>query len=88
VYARLFAIGDLIMLAQHLFYLERAAEARAIAGAATLDNVRDRWLRSETSWTQMAARSELNEKIHAKLTAEKATERAVVKTARESVDDA
>ncbi len=36
----------------------------------------------------MAARSKRNEKMRAKLIAEKATERAVLKTARESVDDA
>ena len=76
------------MMAQHSFYLERAAEARAVANAATLDNVRGRWLRSETSWTEMAARSERNEKMRAKLIAEKAIERAVLKTARESADDA
>jgi len=66
---------------QHEFYLERAAEARAIADAATLDNVRDRWLLSEASWTDMAARSERNEKMRAKLIAEKAAERAVLETA-------
>ena len=76
------------MLAQHEFYLERAAEARAVARAATLDNVRDRWLRSETSWTEMAARSEHNEKRRAKLIAEKATERAALKAASESGDNA
>ena len=76
------------MLSQHLFYLERAAEARAVASAATLDNVRDRWLRSEKSWTEMAARSERNEKMRAKLIAEKATERAALKTAWECVDHA
>ncbi len=76
------------MSAQHIFYLERAAEARAVAGAATLDNVRDRWLRSEASWAEMAARSERGEKMRAKLIAEKATERAALKTARECVDNA
>ena len=76
------------MLAQHEFYLERAAEARAVASAATLDNVRDRWLRSESSWTEMADRSARNEKMRAKLIAEKATERAALKTASESGDDA
>jgi hypothetical protein len=60
------------MSAQHLFYLQRAAEARAFAGATALDNVRDRWLRSEASWTEMAARSEHNDKMRAKLIAEKA----------------
>ena len=68
------------MSAQHIFYLERAAEARAIAGAAVLDNVRDRWLRSEASWTEMAARSAHSDKMRAKLIAEKATERAELKT--------
>jgi len=76
------------MSAQHLFYLERAAEARAVARATTLDNVRDRWLRSDASWTEMAARSERSEKMRAKLIAEKASERAALKTASESVDDA
>ena len=69
------------MSAQHVFYRERAAEARAIASAATLDNVRDRWLLSEASWTEMAARSEHSEKMRAKLIAEKATERAALKAA-------
>ena len=68
------------MSAQHLFYLERAAEARAIAGATALDNVRDRWLRSEASWAEMASRSERAEKMRAKLIAEKAMERAALKS--------
>lgn len=74
------------MAAQHEFYLERAAEARATADAATLDNVRDRWLRSEASWTEMAARSERSEKMRAKLIAEKAAERAELQAA--NADDA
>lgn len=69
------------MSVQHDFYLARAAEARAGAAAATLDNVRDRWLRSEATWTEMAARSERGEKMRAKLIAEKETELAVVKAA-------
>jgi hypothetical protein len=74
------------MAAQHEFYLERAAEARATADAATLDNVRDRWLRSEASWTEMAARSERSERMRAKLIAEKAAERAALQAS--SQDDA
>ena len=70
------------MSAQHEFYLERAAEARAIAAAATLDNVRDRWLRSEASWTEMATRSERSENMRAKLSADKATERAALALAK------
>jgi hypothetical protein len=66
------------MSAQHIFYLERAAEARATAAAATLDNVRDRWLQSEASWTEMAARSERGEKVRARLITEKAAERAAL----------
>lgn len=68
------------MSAQSLLYLERAAEARATAAAATLENVRDRWLRSEASWIEMAARSERSEKMRL-LIAEKAAERAALKTA-------
>ena len=67
------------MSIQHEFYLQRAAEARAGAGAATLDNVRDRWLRAAATWTEMAARSERGEKMRAKLMAEKAAERAALK---------
>ena len=44
------------MSAQHEFYLERVAEARAGASAATLDNVRERWLRSEATWSEIVLR--------------------------------
>lgn len=69
------------MSGQIEFYLERAAEARATARAATLDNVRDRWLRSAASWKEMAERSARGEKMRAKLIAEKAVERAALKAA-------
>lgn len=69
------------MSAQLEFYLERAAEARAIANGATLDNVRNRWLRSEESWTELAALSERAEKMRTKLIAEKAAERAALMAA-------
>ena len=62
------------MSGQHQFYLARAAEARADADAATLDNVRDRCLRSEAAWSQMAARVERGERMREKLIAEKAAE--------------
>ena len=67
------------MSTQHQFYLDRAAEARAGAGAATLDNVRDRWLRAAATWSEMAARSERGEKMRDKLIAEKASERLAQK---------
>ena len=62
----LFRIGD-DMSTQQEFYLERASEARASAGAATLNNVRHRWLLSEATWTEMAARSERGEKMRGKM---------------------
>ena len=67
------------MSVQEQFYLERAAEARAGAREATLDNVRDRWLRSEATWTEMAARTARGEKMREKLIADKARERAALK---------
>ena len=36
------------------FYSERADEAAALAAKATLDNVRDRELRSEKTWRGLA----------------------------------
>jgi DNA-binding transcriptional regulator YdaS (Cro superfamily) len=72
------------MSAQHEFYLDRAAEARAGASAATLSNVRERWLRAEVTWTEMAARSERGEKMREKLIADKAAERAELKLSASS----
>ena len=69
------------MSAQREFYLARAAEARTVAAAATLDNVRDRWLRSEASWTEMAARSERCDQMRTKLMDEKAAERSALQAA-------
>jgi hypothetical protein len=39
-------------------YLANAAQARADADAATLENVRERCLRAEAAWLAMAARQE------------------------------
>ncbi len=52
-------------------YLARAAQARAGADSATLDNVRDRSLRSEPAWAEMAARAERTEKMRQTLLADK-----------------
>ncbi len=60
------------MSSNHDFYLARAAEARADAEAATLDNVRDRCRRSEAAWMGMAARAERSDKAREKLLTEKA----------------
>jgi hypothetical protein len=69
------------MAALHIFYREQAAEARAGALAATLDNVRDRWLLSEKSWTELAERGERGEITRDKLIVAKASERAAMKAA-------
>jgi hypothetical protein len=45
------------MSQQRDFYLSRAEEARMGAEEAGLDNVRDRWLRAEAAWTEMADRA-------------------------------
>ncbi len=54
------------------FYLTRAAEAKRDAEAATLDNVRERCLRAQAAWSEMAARADRGDKMRAKLDAEKA----------------
>lgn len=46
------------MSSPSLAYRDRAAQAHTEAEAATLDNVRDRALRAEAAWTQMAERAE------------------------------
>lgn len=53
-------------------YLARAATARAEADAATLDNVRERCLRSEAAWNEMALRAERTERMRATQLADKA----------------
>ena len=59
-------------MSQHEFYLARAAEAKREAEAATLDNVRQRCLRSEAAWAEMAARADRGDKMRARIEAEKA----------------
>jgi hypothetical protein len=41
-----------------MFYRDRARQAEADAKAATLDNVRSRWLRAAKAWDEMATRAE------------------------------
>ena len=59
------------MSVQHDFYAARAAEARADAEAATLDNVRERCLRAAGAWEAMAARARRSDVFRAKQAAEK-----------------
>ncbi len=60
------------MSANHDFYLARAAEARADAEAAKLDNVRERSLRAEAAWTAMADRAGRSDRARERLADEKA----------------
>jgi hypothetical protein len=66
------------MSQHHDFYLQRAAEARADAEAATLANVRERCLRSEAAWLDMAARVARADTARAKLIEEKAAAAAAM----------
>lgn len=50
------ATSGAIMSGQHEFYLERAAEARRMADASNLENVRRRHLQAEAAWATMAER--------------------------------
>jgi hypothetical protein len=47
-------------------YREHAARARADAEVATLDNVRERCLRAEAAWLEMAERQENVDRARAK----------------------
>lgn len=65
-------------MSQHEFYLARAAEARRDAERATLVNVRERCLRAEAAWIEMADRAEASERIRARTEAEKAASATVL----------
>ncbi|GAA4822421.1 hypothetical protein GCM10023232_19870 [Sphingosinicella ginsenosidimutans] len=54
------------------FYRARAEEARAEAEAASLDNVRDRCMRSAIAWQVMADRAGRGERLRAEEQAKKA----------------
>ena len=56
-------------------YMQRAAEARADADRADLDNVRERCLRAEAAWLVMAERADRTERLRAAHEAAKAAER-------------
>jgi hypothetical protein len=62
-------------------YLARAAQARADAESATLDNVRERCLRSEAAWAEMAERAKRTEEMRETLLAEKAKAAAAAEAA-------
>lgn len=62
------------MSTHYQFYLDRAADARRDADAATLSNVRDRCLRAAMAWEDMASRVARTEKMRAETEARKAAE--------------
>lgn len=55
-------------------YLLRAEAARTEADEATLANVRERCLRAEAAWMEMAARAERTETMRAMRESEKASQ--------------
>lgn len=61
------------MSTQADFYAARAAEARDAAESATLDNVRERCLRSAAAWEGMAARAARTDQMRLRQAAEKAS---------------
>jgi hypothetical protein len=63
------------MSATHEFYNERAADARRHAATASLDNVRDRYLRAAIAWETMAARLGRTERMRAETEERKAAAR-------------
>lgn len=65
----------------HSFYLARAADSRRDAKAATLANVRERFLTSEQTWRQLATRAKRVETQQTKLIARKSAERVALESA-------
>jgi hypothetical protein len=62
-------------------YLQRAAEARSDADAASLENVRERCLRAEAAWQAMADRADRTDRMRATLEAHKAAAAAEAEAA-------
>ncbi|MDE8652989.1 hypothetical protein [Novosphingobium album (ex Liu et al. 2023)] len=55
-------------------FLDRAEQCARQAEDSELDNVRDRWLRSEAAWREMADRASRVKHERDKLAAEKSSE--------------
>jgi hypothetical protein len=64
------------MSAQLDFYRARAAEARAEAEAASLENVRQRCLRAAAAWEDMADRAARTDRMRARQEADRAASAA------------
>ena len=68
------------MSTHHQFYLDRAADARRHADAATLTKVRERCLRAAAAWDDMANRVARTERMRAETEAKKAAEALAAET--------
>ena len=68
------------MSTHHQFYLDRAADARRDADAATLTTVRERCLRAAAAWDDMANRVARTERMRAETEAKKAAEALAAET--------
>ena len=55
--------GPTIRSSNLQFFLDRAAQARDEAEAATLDHVRERCRRSEAAWTVLADKAKRSEEL-------------------------
>ncbi len=55
--------GPIIRNSNLNFFLARAEQARAAAGAATLEHVRERCRRSEAAWQALAEKAERSERM-------------------------
>lgn len=75
------------MAHQHEFFRARADEARAEAGAAKLDNVRERALRAAAAWEVMADRELRLQAERQRRDAEKAHNAEVASLAADDADD-
>ncbi|HEX8192194.1 MAG TPA: hypothetical protein VF552_04775 [Allosphingosinicella sp.] len=76
------------MTVQSDFYRARAADARADAEAASLDNVRDRCLRAAAAWEVMADRASRTGKMRERQEAEKAERQLVERAERVDAEPA
>ena len=75
------------MTAQSDFYRARAIDARADADAASLDNVKERCIRSAEAWESMADRAARTGRMRERQEAEKAERQLAEKAERETMLD-
>ncbi len=74
-------------MSQPITYRDHAARCHAEAAEATLDNVRERCLRAEAAWLQMADRDESIARARANRAGGDVTVGGVTVTAKEAAED-